>query len=55
MLSGCKKEYVCICSNSTIDTGGFIIKNTKRKAEKECNEYKTNGKLNYTPDNCEIH
>lgn len=38
-LISCKKEYACVCSNVGGPVETFTIKNTKKKAQDECQEY----------------
>lgn len=39
VLSGCKKEYECTCSNPGGTQTAFITNDTKHKAKKKCDDY----------------
>lgn len=47
----CKKDYTCECT-SLYGTSTYIIHNTKKKAQKECNEKATYNNPDNT--NCKI-
>lgn len=40
LLTGCKKDYTCICPDPLIDQSGFVIHDTKRNATKKCGDTK---------------
>ena len=39
ILSACKKEYSCVCTNPSGDTVVFTEKNTRDDAKKKCEDY----------------
>jgi predicted metal-binding protein len=39
LLSGCKKDYTCVCSNPGGTTDVFTVKDTKSNATKKCSDY----------------
>ncbi len=38
-LSGCKKEYDCVCTNPGGSQAVFSVKESKSKAKKACSDY----------------
>lgn len=62
-FTSCKKGYTCACSSDSGFYDGFDIKESKKRAEKKCNEYYKSNYENRLPDStqnigtvhCELH
>ncbi|HSH67709.1 MAG TPA: hypothetical protein VLB84_18355 [Bacteroidia bacterium] len=39
IITGCKKEYSCVCTNPGGSEVVFTVKQTKDKAKKKCDDY----------------
>lgn len=48
LQSGCKKNHVCKCDNGYIGFGETEYYDTKRKAEKKCNDLQIYGTFTYS-------
>ncbi|MDO9185134.1 MAG: hypothetical protein Q8L90_16490 [Bacteroidota bacterium] len=54
--SSCKKDYTCVCTNSTGTVEAFTVKTTKSKAEKQCNAHYQEhyGTVTFDQTTCEL-
>ena len=43
----CKKKYTCYCNNGYIGFGKTDVKETKRNAQKLCDDWEKNGVFTY--------
>lgn len=55
-LVSCKKEYVCECTNPGGTLTAFRTKDTKKRAEKKCDDYYTAnyGSVVFNETSCKI-
>lgn len=55
-LSGCKKEYVCECTNPGGKFTAFSERTTKEKADQKCKDYydENYGKILMSETFCEV-
>ena len=56
LLSGCKKDYTCACTNPGGTTNVFTVKDTKSNATKKCSDYYTQyyGGVAWNETSCSI-
>lgn len=56
VLSSCKKEYVCECTNPGGTLTAFRTKDTKKRAEQKCEDYynENYGSVVFNETSCKI-
>ena len=56
LLASCKKEYVCECHNPGGTYTAFRVKDSKRKAKKQCEDYydQNFGSVAFSETSCEV-
>ncbi len=56
IFSSCKKDYTCVCTDPSGTIAVFTVKDTKKKATAECNDYYKNNysAISWNETSCEI-